>query len=349
MNMKGILKASREWFVKTSLNISEKLAKPTGFGYIVIYVSMWILFALVFTFAIPSHFYHSTAKHEAYLNNSADKLLRQLKGFLVSNTMERENKILKEVSFNDYVQMIPYQQYVALALAPRTVEPPRTIDMPRAAESPRVVERAAPSPDLQPPFPADSNTNPESVAFVIDVKQIELSELKVIDDYILITVRQTTRSLPEDKTTQCKYIIRSCITCSAYGTTRNDDHPAPRDADNTYIPITTEGFNPALNRCGQPTPFLFSKEHGLELEISKSLRDELTNFIKAVNGFPSKTEGGLGRMLYLSAVTITTVGYGDIVPLTWQARACVTIESILGVALFGLFINAVAHEVEIQR
>lgn len=51
-----------------------------------------------------------------------------------------------------------------------------------------------------------------------------------------------------------------------------------------------------------------------------------------------------GRMLYLSAVTVTTVGYGDIVPLTDTARIGVACEAILGIVLVGLFLNALAYE-----
>jgi hypothetical protein len=50
------------------------------------------------------------------------------------------------------------------------------------------------------------------------------------------------------------------------------------------------------------------------------------------------------RTLYLSAVTITTVGYGDIVPLTDAARAAVASEAIIGIMLIGLFLNALAYE-----
>jgi hypothetical protein len=50
------------------------------------------------------------------------------------------------------------------------------------------------------------------------------------------------------------------------------------------------------------------------------------------------------RMLYLSAMTVTTVGYGDIVPLTDMARMAVSSEAIFGLVLIGLFLNALAHE-----
>jgi hypothetical protein len=53
-----------------------------------------------------------------------------------------------------------------------------------------------------------------------------------------------------------------------------------------------------------------------------------------------------GRMLYLSAVTVTTVGYGDIVPLTDIARFTVSCEAIAGIVLIGLFLNALAHEIQ---
>jgi voltage-gated potassium channel Kch len=48
-------------------------------------------------------------------------------------------------------------------------------------------------------------------------------------------------------------------------------------------------------------------------------------------------------MLYLSAVTITTVGYGDIVPITTAARVFVGFEAVLGVVLAGLFLAALTR------
>jgi hypothetical protein len=40
-------------------------------------------------------------------------------------------------------------------------------------------------------------------------------------------------------------------------------------------------------------------------------------------------------MLYLSAITITTVGYGDIVPLTDTARVLVGIQAVYGLGRGG--------------
>ena len=49
------------------------------------------------------------------------------------------------------------------------------------------------------------------------------------------------------------------------------------------------------------------------------------------------------RMFYLSAVTITTLGYGDIVPINLYTRLIISIESILGIILIGLFLNSIAR------
>jgi voltage-gated potassium channel Kch len=49
-------------------------------------------------------------------------------------------------------------------------------------------------------------------------------------------------------------------------------------------------------------------------------------------------------MLYLSATTITTLGFGDIVPLTTPARLAISVEAVTGILLMGRFLNAVAKE-----
>ncbi len=50
------------------------------------------------------------------------------------------------------------------------------------------------------------------------------------------------------------------------------------------------------------------------------------------------------RMLYLSAVTISTSGYGDIVPISNIARLVVALESVAGILIAGLFLNSIARQ-----
>ncbi len=66
----------------------------------------------------------------------------------------------------------------------------------------------------------------------------------------------------------------------------------------------------------------------------------------ASRGFPAEVRGSFSRMFYLSAVTITTVGFGDIVPLTPAARVAVTTEAIVGIVLIGLFLNSLAYRLQ---
>lgn len=81
-----------------------------------------------------------------------------------------------------------------------------------------------------------------------------------------------------------------------------------------------------------------------KIELPKQLVTDMRGYIIGKQGYGSSIEGNLWRMLYLSAVTITTVGYGDIVPLTNIARILVSVEAILGIVLIGLFLNSLSYE-----
>lgn len=47
--------------------------------------------------------------------------------------------------------------------------------------------------------------------------------------------------------------------------------------------------------------------------------------------------------LYFSTITITTVGFGDVSPVSILAQVSVIIESIAGLFIIGLFLNALAQ------
>jgi hypothetical protein len=70
--------------------------------------------------------------------------------------------------------------------------------------------------------------------------------------------------------------------------------------------------------------------------------DMLTRFDKAAEGDPLYESGAWLRMLYFSATTITTLGLGDITPVSNPARLLVGFESLLGIIVIGLFLNALA-------
>lgn len=50
----------------------------------------------------------------------------------------------------------------------------------------------------------------------------------------------------------------------------------------------------------------------------------------------------LYNSIYFSVITITTLGYGDMCPLTFCAKAAVILETTLGMLVIGMFLNSVA-------
>jgi len=85
---------------------------------------------------------------------------------------------------------------------------------------------------------------------------------------------------------------------------------------------------------GSPTAGTFA--------MSEATYQELFDFYLGLNGDPSYASDHFLRMLYLSAVTVTTLGFGDITPVSEAARALVAAEAVGGVVLIGLFLNALA-------
>jgi hypothetical protein len=81
------------------------------------------------------------------------------------------------------------------------------------------------------------------------------------------------------------------------------------------------------------------------LTMSRATYEELQRFYAAVQGDPSYASGSWLRMLYLSAITITTLGFGDITPVSESARMSIALESVLGIVVIGLFLNSLATRV----
>jgi hypothetical protein len=82
---------------------------------------------------------------------------------------------------------------------------------------------------------------------------------------------------------------------------------------------------------------------GLHILLLPEEEAHFTDYAGGVSGYPLTTGGSFWRMLYLSAVVETTLGLGDIVPMTASARVLVALQAITGVILAGLFLNAAAY------
>jgi hypothetical protein len=71
--------------------------------------------------------------------------------------------------------------------------------------------------------------------------------------------------------------------------------------------------------------------------------------LRGYRGDALAVSGQLARMCYLSAEVITTLGLGEIVPITPPARALVAAEAVLGIVFAGLFLNALAYRASTSR
>lgn len=81
---------------------------------------------------------------------------------------------------------------------------------------------------------------------------------------------------------------------------------------------------------------------GPAIDLDRDGESDLNAFLVGLSGEPTTISGHLGRMFYLSATTITTTGFGDIVPLSGFARFLCGAEAVLGWLIAGLFLNAAA-------
>lgn len=77
-------------------------------------------------------------------------------------------------------------------------------------------------------------------------------------------------------------------------------------------------------------------------EVEASSIDNILDGYKDAFAGNINGKGLYWRTLYLSTVTVTTLGYGDIVPTTGITRFLIALQSISGLILMGLFINSVA-------
>jgi hypothetical protein len=128
-------------------------------------------------------------------------------------------------------------------------------------------------------------------------------------------------------------------------------NPPDGEATVYFLPTSESPAMPRMAPLGMidVPACLFPPEGGYTsafLSVSLKQSEEMRDFAVALRGFPSRIPGQFWRMLYFSATTITTLGFGDIVPLSTAARMVVSLESVLGIVLIGLFVNALSSEIK---
>lgn len=71
--------------------------------------------------------------------------------------------------------------------------------------------------------------------------------------------------------------------------------------------------------------------------VSNELSSLVSNYLGSYIGAPGEINS-FNRMLYFSAITITTTGYGDVLPDTDLMRLMVGLEAFIGTILSGAFL-----------
>jgi hypothetical protein len=84
----------------------------------------------------------------------------------------------------------------------------------------------------------------------------------------------------------------------------------------------------------------------MAIRIDDALQRDINSLVYGLNG--KNFYSDYWNLFYFSAVTITTLGYGDIVPITSNARLWVSSEAILGIIIIGLFLNSVSKNIGVE-
>lgn len=79
--------------------------------------------------------------------------------------------------------------------------------------------------------------------------------------------------------------------------------------------------------------------------MSVDLYNKMIGFGQGYRGFPSNVSGQYWRMLYFSIGIATSSAFGDIVPISTQARIIVLLEALFAVVFVGLFLNSLVYDV----
>jgi hypothetical protein len=115
--------------------------------------------------------------------------------------------------------------------------------------------------------------------------------------------------------------------------------------NNAGIPAEVPAFVPPVSELlPVPNGFFIGPNKSSQGYLRMSVRtgSRFEGFLKTQEGDPYYASGRYWRMLYLSATTITTLGVGDVSPVSGLARFLVGFEAVLGLVLIGLLLNDLA-------
>lgn len=100
-----------------------------------------------------------------------------------------------------------------------------------------------------------------------------------------------------------------------------------------------------LDNSAGASDIVLESHVNLPSRVDDAFASAAYRYAKASDGLSGYSTRSYWRMLYFSAITATTVGYGDVVPIRGKSRLLSGLEAVLGIVLIGLFLNSLAREI----
>lgn len=100
-----------------------------------------------------------------------------------------------------------------------------------------------------------------------------------------------------------------------------------------------------FNLDTQPRFLTFLRESiddGSLTNFDQATEEALLRVTEYSDGVFGSDGDDFSRYVYLSVVTMTTLGFGDIVPIASSSRYLISSQALIGIILMGLFLNSIA-------
>lgn len=339
----------------------------------------WIVFGLMYILAglwfghlyskMPKAFYHATAKYEANLHHKADELMKELQAAFVAEQKEQNPSGIKkhgvpggEVAFDldevEFFRPEVHGEYIHFS-----VRAPYKFRRTDGQQGPdrigwfpvRVLATCLHFGSVHNVFhPVGPNSLHKYISIEEWVQKSQSYATPVPLGFLVATATPVTYDYRDEE----RVAISAPTIFGGNASLKKGEEGPPScpSQSGPGAPIAqtarmAPAISPAVSAVVPEQQFVlpclvdYNPEYGYQIKISSELSDKLESFAQTANGFPIQTADHLERMMYFSATTITTTGFGDIVPLTQQARRMVLLEILVGTILFGLFINALVQKV----
>jgi hypothetical protein len=184
----------------------------------------------------------------------------------------------------------------------------------------------------------------------VNMDTFHVTSISVTDDAVSLA---TTLMVQSDADPTVVRDLAPTVTLETQHTRTGFVNTGPRRSQATYTIHDATVSDWPLTELDSSEVLLLGPHPGLEARADKSapelwldhdLEWQLQSYAHAMRGIPYGAGSRFERMLYFSASTMSTLGHGDILPITPLARRLASLQAIVGLALAGLFLNAVARE-----